>query len=893
MSPNAKQKSAEPKKELTGTPGIDIFKLAGVTISGWVPSLKYPGTPSDHMSGTPFYKVPYGTLIEQGLALWLEYHPWVKTYQRGDVSQTFMRTYNLKSLLPTPYPIKYIFEEEAHEYLPDFVGTLANGKVFIAEAGVMSRKAEAQNMAKLEAGRRKAVIEGGVFWLATEDFLESSRYWNLLYLHARRLHFPGFDTIAPAVLEMWSPGKSASVRQITEVLSESWSEDRVEATAWKLAGDAAASGHLLVDLDNVHLDLDTQLMLLDRSEPPILPPPFPDTPHVGDSASQLTAEASEDDEWDLNRIRYFPGFAVDDEVLPPDVAEKFRTNLRAATSVMEGMSFRVAAKEFGIHYGNLHRIVTRAIEIGEIALVPSGQYQRDRRIRPKFEALIRRLYKDLRRLSPKKIVEHHEMRRLADTLTKQEGSLVNLPTYWEVYRLIQKIANDPDVRQARSGEKHPSRAPKSIKSYMLPIPAAGLIGQVDEAYIDQKVVTKEGYLITRRVHAAILLCAKTGAIFSLVTNPKHLTEDDYMRLIKQSMEAKDKILKLYRCKNRWPCRAKFAVILSDRGKIFVSERARQVLVERLGIIQEIAPPYAPSVKGKVESLWAWVVENYSHRLRGTTKSNPQDRGAYDTDAEAEAAGITIDLVEEYLTRAIVDGYMVEWDKIRGHTRINLLEDAVKSHGMARWLGSESELILLLKKSVNRKAKSGKYAVSRHGVSFKGRWYRNSKVLEQLVSQDIEIRYDPRDISVLYIFHNGVYVGEVYCPELCDRRFSVWEDEAEKRATAPQRKAAAQVSRENLTQIQADASTGKKAQRKATERLERERKRLLDQQVPEIHTPEVEAMRRAIADNNNQQNSQPKEGDRRTPPLRLLPPEPETTFSQVADLPVYPRLRQTN
>src|SRR5260370_37720241 len=59
------------------------------------------------------------------------------------------------------------------------------------------------------------------------------------------------------------------------------------------------------------------------------------------------------------------------------------------------------------------------------------------------------------------------------------------------------------------------------------------------------------------------------------------------------------------------------IIFHDRGKIFTSERARQVLVDRLWIITEQAPPYAPSAKGTAETLFGWITERFERRLLNT------------------------------------------------------------------------------------------------------------------------------------------------------------------------------------------------------------------------------------------------------------------------------------
>ncbi len=68
--------------------GIDLFKIAGRSISGWVPSLK---------TGTAV-RQPFCSQLEERLMLWLEYHPLVASYARGDIGPEFARTYRL----PTP-----------------------------------------------------------------------------------------------------------------------------------------------------------------------------------------------------------------------------------------------------------------------------------------------------------------------------------------------------------------------------------------------------------------------------------------------------------------------------------------------------------------------------------------------------------------------------------------------------------------------------------------------------------------------------------------------------------------------------------------------------------------------------------------------------------------------
>ena len=103
--------------------GIDLFKIAGRSISGWVPSFK--------MGATSPVKQPFCSQLEERLLLWLEYHPHVVSYARGDIGPQFAATYRLPIPKHAPFAIGYAFESKPHEYLPDVVGTLMNGKLFI------------------------------------------------------------------------------------------------------------------------------------------------------------------------------------------------------------------------------------------------------------------------------------------------------------------------------------------------------------------------------------------------------------------------------------------------------------------------------------------------------------------------------------------------------------------------------------------------------------------------------------------------------------------------------------------------------------------------------------------------------------------------------------------
>src|SRR5262249_40070413 len=111
--------------------------------------------------------------------LWLEYHPQVAQYARGDIGARFATAYRLPMPKQAPFAIGYNFEGKGHDYLPDVVGTLTDGSLFIAEAGMENDKRGERNLAKAEAARRLAHLQRGVFWLGTDQTLSRQRHYNL------------------------------------------------------------------------------------------------------------------------------------------------------------------------------------------------------------------------------------------------------------------------------------------------------------------------------------------------------------------------------------------------------------------------------------------------------------------------------------------------------------------------------------------------------------------------------------------------------------------------------------------------------------------------------------------------------------------------------------------
>jgi hypothetical protein len=95
---------------------------------------------------------------------------------------------------------------------------------------------------------------------------------------------------------------------------------------------------------------------------------------------------------------------------------------------------------------------------------------------------------------------------------------------------------------------------------------------------------------------------------------------------------------------------------------------------------------------------------------------------------------------------------------------------------------------------------------------------------------------PYDVSVIYLFVDGSYVGEAYCPAFMGQRVSEWEAKAMRKADAKGAKDAGEKVVAVRAQIQEDIETTKKQRTKALRQAEKARQ--YDRQREEIHPSAV-------------------------------------------------------
>jgi Mu transposase, C-terminal len=212
-------------------------------------------------------------------------------------------------------------------------------------------------------------------------------------------------------------------------------------------------------------------------------------------------------------------------------------------------------------------------------------------------------------------------------------------------------------------------------------------------------------------------------------------------------------------------------------------------------------------------------------------------GVHDATTAAEAGGMTLEELERYFIQAVVDDYQQAWDPLRRQRRTVLWEQAVAQSGVPHYLGAPDDLKLLLMKAINRKTPHHGYRVSDgNRLSFQGRWYVCPGLLSRLAGREFEVYFDRRDVGGLYLFVDGVYVGEAYCPQLMGGRVSEWEARAMRKHDEIEAKASRAQGRQARARRQEAA--GAHRHRRRTRIRQVEQSRQWDRQRDDLHPADV-------------------------------------------------------
>jgi putative transposase len=218
---------------------------------------------------------------------------------------------------------------------------------------------------------------------------------------------------------------------------------------------------------------------------------------------------------------------------------------------------------------------------------------------------------------------------------------------------------------------------------------------------------------------------------------------------------KSKWLSRLNLTNEWPCRGLPTILHFDNALEFHGKMVRRAC-DIYGVGVKYRPLKTPEYGGGIERAIGSVL-NKVHELKGTTFSNPEQLGSYDSEGNAT---FTLDEVEEILVDHITGVYhnslhsginsspLAFWRK---HT----LGDAeTEPQGLPTFDGDEERLKIDFSPYEER-------TIQTYGVELWNLKYY-SDVLRPFVNREVGGRkpkyifhYDPRDVTTLYFWNERV------------------------------------------------------------------------------------------------------------------------------------------
>jgi len=316
-----------------------------------------------------------------------------------------------------------------------------------------------------------------------------------------------------------------------------------------------------------------------------------------------------------------------------------------------------------------------------------------------------------------------------------------MPSRAQFYRLFDKL--DPyDVMCARKGK---SQADKHFR-----ISGAGPVVtrilervEVDHTPLDVMVIDNETGEVIGRPNLTVYLDYYSKMMLGMEIGFEPPSEISVMKALKNAILTKEYINKFPRIKEQWESYGIPHALICDNGLEFHSHNLRRVCQE-LTIELQFCPKLEPHYKGAVERYIKTVNNAVSHSLPGTTKTNINERGDYNS---VKNAVFTLDDVIALVHEWFVNIYQNTKHSTTLRTPAKLWEEGLTEVEPVMPESTEKLNIITCKQAVK--------VLSHKGVEHNNLFY-NAEILFELRRRNIKnyqvsIRFDPMDLGYIWVF----------------------------------------------------------------------------------------------------------------------------------------------
>jgi putative transposase len=225
------------------------------------------------------------------------------------------------------------------------------------------------------------------------------------------------------------------------------------------------------------------------------------------------------------------------------------------------------------------------------------------------------------------------------------------PSGMTVRRYLARL--DPFlVDEARLG-KHAAKRKHRVAADILRVHEILERWEIDHTPLDVQLVDEETGLVIGRPYLTIVLDRFSRMVMGYLLHLSAPNTESVLRAIERSIRPKSELLKRFpNVKNEWWARGLPTRIVPDNAAEF---HAGDLILgfDELGIEIMYPASRAPQKKGAIERFFSTQNLGLIHNLPGTTFSNTQQRGDYDSEKNA---CFTLPQLEAVVVKWIVDAY---------------------------------------------------------------------------------------------------------------------------------------------------------------------------------------------------------------------------------------------
>ena len=398
--------------------------------------------------------------------------------------------------------------------------------------------------------------------------------------------------------------------------------------------------------------------------------------------------------------------------------------LLIAPCIEHGMSLLQRARETGVHRNTLGRLLKRFSQGGMSGLEKATRADKDTYEVSEIVSEIIRAHL---------IVMHHQSAKTVQRLVSRicEKQEWQAPTYWTVYRIKQKIPKDLLTLSRDSAEYQ--RLYELVHRFEATAPNE--LWQADHNFMDILVWDKYGNAL-KPVLTVILddySRAVTGYFIDFSPPSAQRTATALRRAIWHKTEPK------------WLACGIPDKLYTDRGSDFVSKRLHQISVE-LDFELIKGRPYHPQGKGKIERFFETMNQKFLCELDGYLPEN----------SSPQKPGLTLKQLQTAFHDWLINEYMQEKNEETGESPFARWTKQLPVPRLPKSL--EQLHLLLMCVSDSRK-------VLPRGIRINTCRYINTELQNGYMNESVQVRFDPVDISKIYVFHKDKFICEAGCKEL--------------------------------------------------------------------------------------------------------------------------------